>query len=58
MGVDFSGMDVLVPEQFLHRANVRTVLEHVGRETVAQSMWKSGFDDLRSMQCFFDINKT
>lgn len=38
MGVNHRGADVAVAEQFLHRANIVTVLQQVGREGVAQGM--------------------
>jgi hypothetical protein len=38
VGVDLRGAQALVPEEFLHRAQVRTVVEQVGRERVADGV--------------------
>jgi len=41
VGVDHGGLDVLVSEEFLHGADVVSVLQKVGGETVAKGV---GFD--------------
>ena len=43
VGVDLSGGDVSVTEHGLNRADIGTVLEQVGRETVAKGVGRELF---------------
>ena len=38
MGIDLSGRDVGVPKHLLHASKVRSVIQKMGRERVAQDM--------------------
>jgi len=42
MGIDHGGLDVAVPQQFLHRPDVVAVLKQVRRKRVAKGVTADG----------------
>jgi len=54
MGVDHSGTDILVAEQFLDGANVAAVLEEVGGEGVSEGVATDAFFDACFLSSHFD----
>ena len=50
MGIDLSGLNIRVAEQFLKDSDIDPVLQHVGGETVAQGM-ASGLLDNAGLLC-------
>ena len=43
VGVDLSGLDIFVAEEFLHGADVVSRFEQMSGKGVAQGMWPNGF---------------
>ena len=54
VGVDHGGFDILVPKQFLYRANIVAVFEEVCGEAVSKNMGCNGFVYFCQPGCFFD----
>jgi hypothetical protein len=54
MSVDLSRLHILVPEQFLHRADVVAVFQQVGRETVAQRMCTDRIVEVGRTRCLLE----
>jgi hypothetical protein len=48
MGIDHGGADILVPQQFLHGANVITCFEQMSHKAMAQRVTTALFGNARS----------
>ena len=54
MGIDFRGADVRVPEQELHRAQVRAALQQVCGKGMPEGMGRDCSTDTRHQGVFLD----
>ncbi len=55
VGINLSGRDVGMAEQFLHDAQIRSPLQQVGREGMSERMGRNRFGDTGFFRVFFDL---